>query len=234
MQNNEQSIDEFIANNWKKLLKGLRKNKREEIGLSLHLLKENCQRMQIKQKEYITYVDLLSNCDLEKDDTQLLQLQLIDKIEAFHQHVYVTLASLVRVINYLKLQGDNSQIPINSIKQFLTHVKEGKFRYKVKLHRVIEKLIYSEDYRAKFVDHPQQHKMHNWMSYTYQANGSREAVIIYYILYGSQPVYVPNSVYDPHDPDFKPPLPTGTDFYISPDINDTLDATNKLIIEFLS
>lgn len=223
-----------IVKNWDRLLQGLEEKKREEIGLSLHLIKENCERLAFREDEYRFALDRMKKFVQGVDNTHELQLRLVDKIEALHQQIYVTLASLIKVVSYLGINGKKESIPIDSVRKFLLHLKERTFRYQSPVHVCIDELLKSEDYRAKFVDHPQQHKMHNWMTYIFVRNGIDKCAIIYYPKYGSIPVYAPGPITDPYDPRYKPPLGGVKAYFISPDVDQTINAIFLLINETLS
>src|SRR3989344_3835258 len=97
----------LINKNWEKLLLDLNEKKRNKIGLVLHRLKESLERLDYRYVEYHEVEKLIvsDSTGPRKMNLSNLQLKLVDKIEAFHQQVYVVLSTLILVINYLGING---------------------------------------------------------------------------------------------------------------------------------
>jgi hypothetical protein len=157
-----------------------------------------------------------------------LQLRLVDKVEAFHQHVYATLAVLALVLNHLRTGSDQSY-PIGSISAFLQALKERKFRYQAQhLDRVVV-LERSIDFRSKYVDHPEKHQLHDWMTYGYRGKSH----IIFFMPKGAEVAWLgpegDTVNLDPFSPRFRPPVNCGDDFYVAPDVDIVFEAVQTIV-----
>ena len=113
------------------------------------------------------------------------------------------------LLTYVTSQDVVRQMPIRSTEKFLRWLLKkmdaSQFSEEIGL------LQNSLDFRNKFVDHPQQHALHDWMTMTHPSGAG---AIIYYIKNGTE-VYYRGSL-DPFHPDFKPPV-NYKSFYVSPD-----------------
>lgn len=169
-----------------------------------------------------------------------LQHDFVDKTEAFHQQVYATISAFALLLNHFAPKEFLRGMPIGAIKQFLDFLKE---RFPV-YEKQIEQLELSRDFRAKMVDHIQQHQLHNWMTYSYPHDTSRlgaDCVIIYFTpLDGAEPKPFPEMppehskdlVYDPRSPYFR--LPIGhKDYYVSPHAGSVFLAMHELAFAIL-
>ncbi len=154
-------------------------------------------------------------------DFSFLQLDIVNKIESFHQHVYATLSAFVMLLIQLLPRSLNSQIPINSINKFLKFLKKTNLNELLKDD--IDNLLNSITFRAKFIDHPQQHAAHNWMTW----RAEEEIVILYFI-----PLFTEEEIekyYQKHKDKATPPFEEKS-MYISPYINITYKSL-KIFIE---
>lgn len=177
---------------------------------------DNLQRLHVRYSELIEITENIDNevliVDEKSKDTTFLQLLLIDKIEGFHQHVYSLISSFILVLVYLAPKDWKNHLPINSVEKFLeflsTKINETEFS------KSLNELNKSRIFRAKYIDHIQQHIIQNWMTYNFK----NEAYIIYYIEKSNK---VFNIVSDPKSDIFIPPIDFET-FYISPSCEETL------------
>jgi hypothetical protein len=158
-----------------------------------------------------------------------VQLRFVDKIEAFHQHIYATLAVLALVVNHLRDEREKQLYPVGSISKFLAALKERKFRYKDRLLDQVAILEKSSDFRSKYIDHPDQHQLHNWMTHFYL-----NKYHVVYFLTGGDPADIHAGDPDPDSPDFHPPIGGLLGFYVSPDLDRTYDAMQRVVMAALS
>ncbi len=164
-----------------------------------------------------------------KDPLAFIQMDFMDRLEIFYQGLYSTLSAFAMLINNIAPHSEKRDLPIGSVQKFIEYLQE---RFP-KLKKELELLEKARAFRAKFVDHIQQHTLHDWMTYS-PAVG--EAVVIYFIpSNNSYPDY--GDFTDPFNPTFKPPVGHKS-FYVSPPfkkvfkslkkvVKDTLSATNK-------
>src|SRR5689334_18548500 len=126
------------------------------------------------------------------------QLRFVDKMEAFHQHIYATLAVLALVLNQRRAKDGEQAYPVGSISRFLAALKERDFRYKDRFLDHVSVLERSADFRSKYVDHPERHQLHDWMTY----RPDRYTYVIYFIRKGTG-VFWRGGPPDPFHPDFQ-------------------------------
>jgi hypothetical protein len=139
-----------------------------------------------------------------------IQLDMVDKVESFYQQLYACLSAFVMLLNYVAPHSYQRNMSITSIKNFLEFLSSGHLVLKESL-AWLEK---ARDFRARFVDHIQQHVLHDWMTYSYPGKFGPECVIIYFVRKGPE-VYYPGIQLDPYAPDFQPPV-NYKSFYVSP------------------
>lgn len=219
-----------IDANWNELLKGFKDEKRDEVGMTFHRLKEALIKLDYRFSELygITQVfDHLKGGEMG-EPLHYLQIAFVDKVEAFHQQVYSSVSTLILVLNYLGYKGKQPIHPVNSVEQFLDYVKDKELKYRSALIDQIDILQKSRDFRSKFIDHPQQHQLHDWM--TFRAEDG--LYLIFFKRKGNE-VYMIDPTKHPFDPDFKPPVNCGKDFYIAPSKEKTLKAIEVLVRHML-
>jgi hypothetical protein len=153
------------------------------------------------------------------------QLRYVDKMEAFHQHVYATLAVLAMFLNQRPKRDGEQPYPAGSISKFLAALKERDFRYRDRYLDHVAVLERSADFRSKYVDHPEQHQLHDWMTFRPEGN----TYVIYFIA-KSNDLFWRGGGNDPFHPDFQPPVDCGDNFYVSPDVDRTYTAMQKVAI----
>ncbi|MFA5782567.1 MAG: hypothetical protein WC868_09900, partial [Bacteroidales bacterium] len=197
--------------------------KDKAIHVSNRLI-ENMQRLHNRYCELNKAADDLGDavCNKEnKEDTTHLQLILVDKIEGFNQHVYALISTLVLVLTHLAPKVWKVDMPIRSIQKFLEYLKKKNQNDK-KIIEAIDIIEKSREFRARFIDHVQQHIVQSWMTHTYR----NDSYIIYYIS-KSNNIYH-RGVRDPNMDGFIPPVDCES-FYVSPNINKTYIASVNLI-----
>lgn len=221
----------LINSNWEKIVKKFGKSRRDVIGLVLHRLRENLARMEFRYNGYsdiekrIILVGSQKSKKSKEESLSFLQLKLVDKVEAFHQQVYSTLSVLILFLTHFRIE-DLKDFPINSVKRFLEHVKK-RIKCRSTLYEQIDLLERSIDFRSKFIDHPQQHAIHDWMTYGYLG----KYYVIYFIRHGREVYY--REPKEPFEPDFQPPVNCKKDFYVSPDKDKTYKALHYLVVHLL-
>jgi len=219
---------EAISRTWDTLLAGLEGRERQRGGEVLRRLSENLTRLTWRLDECKVVgaaLPIAPDPSYSGPPLTELQLRFVDKVEAFHQHVYATLAVLALALNHRKEPRAKQPYPIGSISKFLDALKERDFRYKDRLLDQVTVLEKSADFRSKYVDHPEQHQLHDWMTMVYLGNYR----VIYFIKRDDTVVYRPGSS-DPDSPDFRPPLGGVEEFYVSPDLDRTYDAVQRVIM----
>lgn len=158
-----------------------------------------------------------------------LQLRFVDKTEAFHQQVYATVSTLVLALNNLRPHKKVLiDLPTRKLEKFLQYILSlPEFQH---LLDFITVLNTSRAFRAKFIDHPQQHAAHNW----YMQSSNAMVHVIYYLPSEDQgdTVSVPSS-HNPYDEGFVPAVDC-KEFYVSPNYHATFEAVHKLSLSLLS
>lgn len=209
------------------LLSGFEEERRARVEEVLRRLLENLVRLHWRYEECQQAVATIPP-GYSGPKLPEFQLRFVDKTEALHQHVYATLAVLALVLNHRR-EGDSRQpYPVGSITKFLAALKERDFRYKDRLLDHVAVLERSADFRSKYVDHPEQHQLHDWMTYCPE----EKAYIIYFIRKSGALIYRAGPT-DPFHPGFQPPVDCGDDFYVSPDPERTYSAMQKVVIAAL-
>lgn len=192
------------------------KARQEKAHLAVNNFKESLIRLEIRLKELLKIEKEICFFSQKKNKRGLdkVQMAYLDKIEAFHQHVYSTISSFINVLNLISNHSFKRNLPISGVQEFL------EFIIKKDIHPIVLELTdtikKSTEFRAKFVDHPQQHKSHTWMTYA----PNDVACIIYYIPGSAGPNHTTNTPLDPYDPNFQCVMPYES-FYVSPNNRET-------------
>lgn len=152
------------------------------------------------------------------------QLTLVRQTEAFHQHVYAVLGRFAMLLNHIAPKEFKTALPTRSISKMLDYLEskveaEGDLNFNL--------IRNSLEFRSKFVDHPQQHKAHDWMTYRIPTS---PVAIIYYVP-GSNTRAMSKGALDPHDESFQPPLNCDS-FYVAPPIEKVYGAILSLFQTF--
>lgn len=125
-----------------------------------------------------------------------IQLDYVDKTHAFHQQIYATISALMKLLTLLGneefiqqfLQGKN----LRSVERFLKNLRDTG-PHAEHIDCSIGFLLHSRYYRAKFVDHPQQLKIHSWIT-----QSLAEHVAIIYFGFPKDKVFAPNPMINPY------------------------------------
>lgn len=139
-----------------------------------------------------------------------IQFDFMDYTENFHAHTYMTISALCLLLQRILQKNITAQMPTKEMRSFLTWLTDNTNSSVLKSH--LAELEKSREFRAKIVIHPQNHVLHDWMTYN---NFTHDPVMIYFDRKGDE-VFARASVTDPYSPDFDPPVNYKT-FYIPPD-----------------
>ncbi len=159
-----------------------------------------------------------------------LQLRLVDKAEAFHQHTYATTAVLCKCLNDLR-DPSSPEYHRNKIERFLKQLRDRNERISKCYSTDIQLLLDSREFRSKHVDHPKSHAVYNWYTSAVPVeNGRVEIVYFQREEPGDIPIYADTrSFEDPFSPDFRPPFDC-RDFYVAPSVDKVYDAMQRVVL----
>lgn len=225
----ESEVVASIEQNWENYKTCVRSNERDALT-ALQNFKEAFQRLGYRYDQVKNITETVNNISDGEDEGMTLheaQIKLVDRIEAYHQQVYSVISGLSNLMNHFSLGGSKAEHPINSNKRFLEFLKENN-RYRSQFVTAIDALMRSIDYRAKFIDHPQQHLTHDWMTFSTNEKSRNDLYIIHFIKYGNE-IYAPGGNTNPEDPTFRPPINCGDDFYVSPNVYRTQEAMTHVV-----
>jgi len=200
--------------------------KRFDAAQATHRFREYLHRLDGRLWD-LAYADKALTVDGEDGEPDYLhraQLTFVDRVEAFHQHVYAAMSSLILCASHILSPSETSQLPIRSVSRFLDRHGSGVFSH------ASSGLKASLAFRNRFIDHPQQHALHDWMTFKSPSG----TVVVYFIPQyshlDSDPTR-PTAYYairaidnlDPFSDDFRPPVDC-TSFYVSPAYRHTTEA----------
>ncbi len=197
----------------------------KDTGTCLDILINNNKRLMASQRfhefairldhRYINLKNIENIIADIPDDTKLpvskIQLEFVNRVEAYYQQLYASLSALAMLINHTASHDFKKNMSIRSISSLLEFLSKKD----IPLESEIKELTRAVEFRGKFVDHIQQHTLHDWMTYGIPFNETRHCVVIYFINKGPE-VYAPcNYIFDPYHKDFNLSLNHGG-FYVSP------------------
>jgi hypothetical protein len=142
--------------------------------------------------------------------THDVQHEFVNRTEAYFQQLYASMSAFVLYISFIGSHKIKQGLPIKSIKLFLKHIESVNG---LDIKNEVQLLEYSRDFRAKFIDHTQQHILHDWETFSRWGDAGNECVVIYFIKKGPE-VYFRGEI-DPYSPTFKPSS-NHESFYVSP------------------
>ncbi|MCK4635539.1 MAG: hypothetical protein KAT32_01630 [Candidatus Moranbacteria bacterium] len=138
-------------------------NRLRENFIRLDMRYKNCKELQdqFEMAEIGLKISVIIK-DFPVDDFDLMNWQnkFVDSVEAFNQQIYSTISVLILVLNYVGLCDKDH--PIRSVNKFLDFVKNNIEN----CTKEVEVLKESINFRAKFVDHPQQQTAYDWMTFS--------------------------------------------------------------------
>ncbi len=204
-------------------------------SLAASLLWEYLVRADWRYHELLLAGNELSTAASNEDQTiRTRQLQFVDRTEAFHRQIYSTLSVLMLFLSHSAPRRVASHLPISSVQKFLRYLHEQPELIHYSGH--FDQLLSSAKYRASFLDHPQQSKLHHWMTMGMPA----ETVIIHYVPTYVQPIdnggattpTGPIQFLNPREPNFRPIIACSS-FHVSPEPKKTHVALYSTILSVL-
>jgi hypothetical protein len=228
------SAVEALDKNWDSLLSRVEDpEQRHRSAYALHRLRESLVRLKLRYDEFKKAIQdyrIATNVSFAKSALPERQLVLVDKVDAFHQQSYATLAVLCLVLNHLRARGEQ-QYTIRTISGFLDNLEERNFRYKSARLDDLNIVRRSADYRSKYVDHPESSQLHDW--YTVNYNG--RIYVVFFIpesLEKGERLPMTDIDDDPESPTFRPCI-SAEDYYVAPSVDKTYDALQRVVIHAL-
>jgi len=200
----------------------------DKKGLAVRTFNEFLLRLNKRASELLYFENLIFDqpkLELEKMTLKEIQMYFVDKTEGFHQHVYSVISAFAMLLNHIAPREFCQRIPIRKNGKFLKFLKNEY----PKLIDFIKILELSTSFRNKFIDHTQQHVLHDWMTYSYPENNQAKAVVIYFIK-NSNNVYQ-REERNPFSLNFQPPI-NCKEHYISPYYKDVYKSL-LVIVEYI-
>lgn len=217
------------------LISGFEGDKFNRASLAATLLWEYIIKADWRYLDLLLAVKKLSEAAKNEDKSlRTRQLMYVDRTEAYHRQIYGTLSVFILLLSHAAPRHIATQMPISSVQRFLKFLlTEQELR---NYREQIDQLLSSVRYRATFLDHPQQSKLHHWMTIGLPT----ETVTIHYI-----PTYVvpiqqgvaasaetESQYLNPREPNFKPVIDCSS-FAVSPGIKKTHDSLCSIIINVI-
>lgn len=226
------NVIEKVAQRAKRLTERMEGKKLAQSNLAISTLFEYMVRVDWRIED-IRAIKSQFSAEAAKESPVIrtLQMAFVDRNEAFHRQVYGTLSVLILFLTHLCSRSIASQLPISSVQKFLKYISSILDKEDCRWH--INTLLESVKYRAALLDHPQQSKLHHWMT----MGTPTETIIIHYVpLYETidRPVvrYHGAKGADPRGDDFVPPVDCES-FYVSPSYEKTYTALCLTILATL-
>lgn len=198
------------------------------------LISDNSKKKDASQRfhEFTTRLDhrlvlltqceaLLSNTDGSRHQYNLgdVQIEFVNRVESYFQQLYAAISALAMFTNLTASHEYKKGMKIGSNTHFLDFLEKKHIGI-----AQIKELRKALEFRAKFVDHIQQHVLHDWMTYGTSNAKESQCVIIYFIKAESE-VRLPNIItaesglytprFDPFHQKFELPF-SHNGFYVSP------------------
>jgi len=201
------------------LMSAFEANRLGRASLAASLLWEYIIRMDWRYHDLLLAGEELSAIANNEGKTiRTSQLKLVDRTEAFHRQIYGTLSVLILFLSHSAPRRVVSHLPIFSVQKFLRYLLEQPELISYSKH--FNQLLSSVKYRASLLDHPQQSKLHHWMTMGIPT----ETVIIHYVPTYVQPIDIGSSTapiadvqyLNPRKPNFRPIIECSS-FEVSPD-----------------
>jgi len=109
----------------------------------------------------------------EKRTMKEIQSDFVNKTESFHQQIYASVSALIKLLSHVAPENFIKRMPSARATNFLSFVEKEIPTCK----EDVKKIQQSLDYRADYIDHTNQKKLHNWYTYS---NVDGKSYIIYY------------------------------------------------------
>ncbi len=181
-------------------------------GLAVRTFNEFLLRLNKRSGELLYFENLIFDQpkpEFKEMTLKEIQMYFVDKTEGFHQHIYSVISALAMLLNHIAPREFCQRIPIRKNQKFLKFLK-NEYPKLIDFVKILES---STSFRNKFVDHTQQHVLHDWMTYSYPENNQAKAVVIYFIRNSNNVYY--RGEQNPFSLDFQPPIDC-KEYYISP------------------
>jgi hypothetical protein len=199
-------------------------DKRNKIALSSRTMAECLIKFESRYEELKKSEEQLAFFDPENRQERLddIQINFYNKNEAFHQSLYTVVSTLINMMNHIAPRSIVSQMPINSASKFIAFLEKTYHTSEIKNYtpQILESILY----RSKTIDHPQNNKVYDWMTYGYFGRST-----IIHISDKKHNVTTPNKQVDPYSTEFKPPLQDCNDFFVAPDFDKCYTALINLL-----
>lgn len=141
--------------------------KRDKAMLSLKAFSEFFGRLHERfmilmevEDELCSYNEKLIN-KIESRPLDQIQMDMVDKTEAFHQQIYSTFSSFIKLLSLIQKDFIKKE-HIRSNQKFINYIKE---RFKDSIKYDISPLEKSLKYRSTYIDHTSQIRHFDWMTY---------------------------------------------------------------------
>lgn len=142
--------------------------------------------------------------------THDIQLEFVNRVEAYFQQMYAAISAFVLYLTHMAPKEFKREMPFNSIEKFLKFLEKRDALFE-KESKILER---ARDFRARFIDHTQQHILHDWeTSASMDASGHNSCTVIYFNKKSPSAFY--RGVFDPRDARYEPSGDYET-FYVSP------------------
>lgn len=179
---------------------------------AIHRFNENLVRLQWRYDALaVVDAELLALPD-RKRETQEIQLDFVDKTEAYYQQLYATLSAFAMLLNKLLPHEKKRGLSISSIKAFLEWLE----KLSPEVAAQVKDLEKARDFRGKFIDHVQQHELHDWITTTNMTGpDAPDSALVFFIRKNEQHEAVFRPDLNPYSPSYEPPV-NHSGFYVSP------------------
>lgn len=203
-------------------------------SLAASLLWEYMVRADWRYHDLLRAGSELSTAARNEEQLRTRQLQFVDRTEAFHRQIYGTLSVLMLFLSHSAPRRVASHLPISSVQKFLDYLRKQPGL--VSCAGYLDQLRSSVKFRATFLDHPQQSKLHHWMTMGMRT----ETVIIHYVPSYVEPVEHgvtttptgPIQYLNPREANFRPAIACSS-FHVSPESPKTHVALCSIIVGVL-
>jgi hypothetical protein len=106
-----------------KISKGFSDKKMMKSELAFLRFSDYLIRLEYRYNELIKIEKDMNPPDENRSSKK--QLELVDKTEAYHQHVYACISSFIMLISNFEKHSVTTQIPISSVIKFLNFLEEN-------------------------------------------------------------------------------------------------------------
>ncbi len=194
-----EKLTKKVQSKCNKIIKKFSPRAKNEAVLALQQCNEFLLSLDRRYRELLKVEKEILNFNPKNRDSRSLnemQLDYVDKTHAFHQQIYSTISSLVKLLSHIGndvfKQRFLEKKCIGSVEKFLENFRdtEKKVEY---LDLSLDLLLHSRKYRTDFVDHTQQNKIHTWI--TQSLSG---AVAIIYFRFPEGKIPMPNPLINPY------------------------------------